>query len=113
MIKILKAHRHLGFYMLLLTFVWKCFQDRNFHGVVVGLYEQSKESGVGLIGTVTYVLWTNVKGRHPVYRPKLDKCLCTNLDNRQVSLLGSRKFRIAINFTTASASSCKNNYSNR
>ena len=41
MIKILKAHRQLGFYMVLLTFVWKCFQDRNFQGVVVGLYEQS------------------------------------------------------------------------
>ena len=35
--------------MVLLTFVWKCFQDRNFHGVVVGLYEQSIESWVGLI----------------------------------------------------------------
>ena len=34
--------------MVLLTFVWKCFQDRNFHGAVVGLYEQSIESGVGL-----------------------------------------------------------------
>ena len=34
--------------MVLLTFVWKCFQDRNFHGVVVGLYEQSIESWVGL-----------------------------------------------------------------
>ena len=34
--------------MVLLTFVWKCFQDRNFHGVVVGLYEQSVESWVGL-----------------------------------------------------------------
>ena len=34
--------------MVLLTFVWKCFQDRNFHGVVVGLYEQSIESRVGL-----------------------------------------------------------------
>ena len=35
--------------MVLLTFVWKCFQDRNFHGVVVGLYEQSIESWVGLV----------------------------------------------------------------
>ena len=35
--------------MVLLTFVWKCFQDRNFHGVVVGLYEQSIESWVGLL----------------------------------------------------------------
>ena len=34
--------------MVLLTFVWKCFQDRNFHGVVVGLYGQSIESWVGL-----------------------------------------------------------------
>ena len=34
--------------MVLLTFVWKCFQDRNFQGVVVGLYEQSIESWVGL-----------------------------------------------------------------
>ena len=34
--------------MVLLTFVWKCFQDRNFHRVVVGLYEQSIESWVGL-----------------------------------------------------------------
>ena len=34
--------------MVLLTFVWKCFQDRNFHGVIVGLYEQSIESWVGL-----------------------------------------------------------------
>ena len=34
--------------MVLLTFVWKCFPDRNFHGVVVGLYEQSIESWVGL-----------------------------------------------------------------
>ena len=35
--------------MVLLTFVWKRFQDRNFHGVVVGLYEQSIESWVGLV----------------------------------------------------------------
>ena len=35
--------------MVLLTFVSKCFQDRNFHGVVVGLYEQSIESWVGLV----------------------------------------------------------------
>ena len=35
--------------MVLLTFVWKCFQDRNFHGAVVGLYEQSIESWVGLV----------------------------------------------------------------
>ena len=41
MIKILKAHRQLGFHMVLLTFVWKCFQDRNFLGVVVGPYEHS------------------------------------------------------------------------
>ena len=41
--------------MVLLTFVWKCFQDRNFHGVVVGLYEQSIESWVGLTGSVTCV----------------------------------------------------------
>ena len=34
--------------MVLLTFVWKCFQDRNSHVVVVGLYEQSIESWVGL-----------------------------------------------------------------
>ena len=34
--------------MVLLPFVWKCFQDRNFHGVVVGLYEQSIESWVRL-----------------------------------------------------------------
>ena len=34
--------------MVLLTFVWKCFQDRNSHGVVVGLCEQSIESWVGL-----------------------------------------------------------------
>ena len=26
--------------MDLLTFVWNCFQDRNFHWVVFGLYEQ-------------------------------------------------------------------------
>ena len=38
--------------MVLLTFVWKCFQDRNFHGVVVGLYEQSIESWVGLVLTL-------------------------------------------------------------
>ena len=38
--------------MVLLTFVWKCFQDRNFHGVVVGLYEQSIESWVRLIYTL-------------------------------------------------------------
>ena len=34
--------------MVLLSFVWKCFQERNFHGVVVRLYEQSIESSVGL-----------------------------------------------------------------
>ena len=38
--------------MVLLTFVWKCFQDRNFHGAVVGLYEQSIESWVGLATSV-------------------------------------------------------------
>ena len=41
--------------MVLLTFVWKCFQDRNFHGVVVGLYEQSIESWVGLAEALVYV----------------------------------------------------------
>ena len=35
--------------MVLLTFVWKCFQGRNFHGVVVRLYKQSIESWVGLV----------------------------------------------------------------
>ena len=34
--------------MVLLAFVWKCFQDRNFHGVIVGLYKPSIESWVGL-----------------------------------------------------------------
>ena len=38
--------------MVLLTFVWKCFQDRNFHGVVVGLYEQSIEFWIGLVACV-------------------------------------------------------------
>ena len=33
-------------FMVLLTFVWKCFQDRNFHGIVVGLYKHSIESWV-------------------------------------------------------------------
>ena len=40
--------------MVLLTFVWKCFQDRNFHGAVVGLYEQSIESWVGLSRDKTF-----------------------------------------------------------
>ena len=52
--------------MVLLTFVWKCFQDRNFHGVVVGLYEQSIESWVGLM---------------PVYRSgnAIENVKCTSL----------------------------------
>ena len=32
-----------------MTFVWKCFQDINFHWVVFRLYEQSKESVVRLV----------------------------------------------------------------
>ena len=46
------AHRQLGFGMISLTFVWKYFQDRNFQGVVVRLYEQSIESWVGLFQQV-------------------------------------------------------------
>ena len=49
MIKIRKAHRQLGFYIWFYSVLFGSkFQDRNFHGVVVGLYEQSIESWVGL-----------------------------------------------------------------
>ena len=41
--------------MVLLTFVWKCFQDRNFHRVVVGLYKQSIESWIGLMFDKCYI----------------------------------------------------------
>ena len=34
--------------------VWKCFQDRNFPGVIVGFFEQSIESWVGLLGVLEF-----------------------------------------------------------
>ena len=46
--------------MVLLSLVWNCFQDKNFHGVVVGLYEQSIESWVGLN-------WPSTRTIQPAY----------------------------------------------
>ena len=53
--------------MVLLTFVWKCFQDRNFHGAVVGLYEQSIESWVGLGSMLIETVWVSCLSQHGSY----------------------------------------------
>ena len=64
--------------MVLLTFVSKCFQDRNFHGVVVGLYEQSIESWVGLSVYLSiyatyfsdfHIKYSYFKDKLPYHRP--------------------------------------------
>ena len=63
--------------MVLLTFVWKCFQDRNFHGVVVGLYEQSIESWVGL--NLVIPRDADIKQLNPL-KTHFDHLFCYNID---------------------------------
>ena len=65
--------------MVLLTFVWKCFQDRNFHGVVVGLYEQSIESWVGLLP---------FKGRDCKERTETFICDSESMEHATSNLIG-------------------------
>ena len=60
--------------MVLLTFIWKCFQDRNFHGVVVGLYEQSIESWVGLVYTVNYFILNIIANSFQIINFKTKVC---------------------------------------
>ena len=64
--------------MVLLTFVWKCFQDRNFHGVVVGLYEQSIESWVGLIHGTTSIKYKVERDERYLPYIELGRWLCSH-----------------------------------